>query len=185
MKNILAVLFVFLSASFAQADSSPRNTLAQFHGKELVRPSTGLPTDAERGELQAVFSPSLINLLGEAKAAEMRCINKAPAGDKPELLEGNLYTGIYEGASEVVYSDLTIDGNQAKAGLESVYADPRFPKGHPHRTAAATLRVLLHQEKEQWLITDMIFPGRPETQLTKILQDYINTCSQPDNSQKH
>lgn len=149
-----------------------------------MRPSTGLPTDAEREELKAVFSPSLINLLGEAKAAELRCINKAPVGDKPELLEGNLYTGIYEGASEVVYTDLTIDGRQAKAGVESVYADPRFPQGHPHRTAAATLKVLLHQEKEQWLIADMIFPGRSEMQLTKILQDYIKTCSQPDNSLK-
>jgi len=184
MKNILIALFVALSCGFAHADSSPQRTLAQFYAKELVRPSSGLPTEAEREELRAVFSPALIKLLGEAAAAETICINKAPAGDKPDLIEGNLYTGIYEGASEVVYTDLTIEGSQANAGVELVYADPQFPKGHPHRTAASTIRVLLHQEKEQWQIDNVIFSGRSETQLTKILQKYINDCTHTEDNSK-
>lgn len=184
MPNILILLFVVLGCGFAHADTSPQNTLEQFYAKELVRPSAGLPTDAEREQLKRVFSPALITLLRDAKAAEMLCIRKAPAGDKPDLLEGNLYSGIYEGASEAVYTEQTIDGTQASVGVELVYADPRFPKGHPNRTAASTLRVLLHQEKGRWLIDDLLFSGRDETQLTKILKDYKTNCSNVNKDSK-
>ena len=183
MKNILIALSVLLGVGCAHADSSPQHTLARFYARELTQPSTGLPSDAQRDQLGTVFSPTLITLLREAKSAETLCINKAPAGDKPDLLEGNLYTGIYEGASEVVYTEQTINGTQAVAGVQLLYADPRFPKRHSNRTAASTLRVLLHQEKGRWLIDDLLFSGRAETQLTKTLQDYISNCSNlSDNS---
>ena len=174
MKKIIMILgVVVFGAAFVQAEVSPQDTLERFFARELTQPSFGLPSENEVDARATLFSPALLSLLRQARAAEAVSVNQTPAGDKPDCFEGNLYSGIYEGASEVVYTSLTMEGSRARAAIELFHVDPQFPKGHRYRTATATAEVLLRQEQGVWLIDDMQFFGKTPRRLTDILRNYI------------
>src|SRR5262245_46744252 len=76
----------------ARAQSSDE-TLHTFYSWVLAHPSRGLPSPAERAELAKVLSPALIESLKTASETEARCVEAAPKGDKPYIVEGDLFVG--------------------------------------------------------------------------------------------
>lgn len=163
---------VFFLSPLALAEVSPAEALVQkFYAWTLAHPNTALPSPKERAALSQLLSADLLRLLDDAVVAEKRCIKTAPRGDKPNIVEGNLFVGNYEGATEVAPGDVHLDGEHAFAEPRLFSVDRRFPKGHKFRVIAWKDRVELGLVGGHWVVTNVKFEnGRS---LQQNLQEYL------------
>lgn len=129
-----------------------------FYAWVLGHPSTGIPAADELKQLQPLLSTALVDHLQAAALAQRDCERSAAADEKPLMLEGDLFVGSYEGASEVVLGAVSVDGEQADVSATLIYLDPRFALAHPHRTILWQDRLQLIRENGSWRVAD-IHPG--------------------------
>ena len=119
----LPVLFV-ASATFA-AGSEGDNMAAAANGfygvYRTFHPSDGIPSAADRAKYAPFLSPALETLLREAEAAETR-FSKANK-DSPPLLEGDLFTSMFEGATSVEVGTCSSDGKRGRCSVKLEYDD--------------------------------------------------------------
>ena len=129
-----------------------------------------------------MLSPGLLRLLETASEVQALCVRTAPKDEKPLMLEGALFVGNYEGATEVAYGDVRRDGDLVVVEARLVYVDPRFPKAHRHRAVAWTDRVELRPVDGQWRVHDIRIAG--DRSLVGELQAFIDegrrTCRRAD-----
>lgn len=156
-----AVALSHLLAAPALAQPQPQRPEAvasAFYAWVLSHPSTSLPSAGERAQLAAFLSPALLDLLREASVMEKRCIAAAPQGDKPLLLEGDLFAGNYEGATEVAYGEPVSQGEgSVSLDVNLMYVDTRFRKAHRHRAYAWKSALELRLADGRWRIGDVKF----------------------------
>jgi hypothetical protein len=117
-----------------------------------------MPAARERAQLARLLSPKLAQLLDDAAATEARCVKAAARDEKPDILEGDLFVGNYEGASEVAYGEAARDGDAVSVQANLMYIDRRYPKAHPLRAVAWRDRLELAPGDGRWLIEDIKFP---------------------------
>ena len=169
----------------AQAQSADE-TLHAFYAWVLAHPSRGLPSAGERGELAKVLSPALIESLETASATEAKCVAAATKGDKPYIVEGDMFVGNYEGATEVAYGKPRRDADTIIVESDLYYVDNRFPKAHKHRAVGWRDRVEMRLSGGRWYVVDVHF--HPKRSLLATLQSYIaegaRTCGMPDRSKR-
>jgi len=175
---LLALFFVFPARADVQ---TPENAMRAFYSWVLAHPSTSLPLPKERTQLAKILSPELVQLLKEASDTEVRCVKVARTGDKPDILEGSLFVGNYEGATEVAYGNPRRDGEVVFVEANLIYIDSRFPKAHKHRAVAWKDRLELHLIGTRWLVQDVKF--QQEKSLAAGLKEYITesarSCLKP------
>jgi hypothetical protein len=170
----LAFIFyglLFLAFSAHAEVQTPERTREAFYAWVLEHQSSALPSAEQRSSLSSLLSPQLIKLLEEASATEERCIKVTPAGDKPDVFEGDLFAGVYEGATEVSYGKVHTKGNRATAEVELVFIDTTFPKAHKFRALVWKSRLEMNRQGERWLIRDIRF-GRKDS-LVSQLREYL------------
>jgi hypothetical protein len=158
MKRLLAgacAVFV-LSALPAYADDVADMSAAAnaFYGVyRTFHPSDGVPGASDRAKYEPFISPSLDTLLRQAGEAGARfaAVNK----DSPPLIEGDLFSSLFEGATSVNVGPCTPDGSArtGKCVAELVYADPRS------KPANWTDTVLLVRTSDGWKVDDIIYGG--------------------------
>lgn len=170
-----AVALSHLLAAPALAQPQPQRPEAvasAFYAWVLSHPSISLPSAGERAKLAAFLSPVLLDLLREASVMEKRCIAAAPQGDKPLLLEGDLFAGNYEGATEVAYGEPVSQGEgSVSLDVNLMYVDTRFRKAHRHRAYAWKSELELRLADGRWRIGDVKF--RHGGTLARGLEDYL------------
>jgi len=154
----------------AQAQT-PEDSLYAFYAWVLAHPSLGLPASSERTALAALLSPTLIRLLESASATQAKCVESTPRGDKPLIVEGDLFVGNYEGATEIAYGTPRRDGDTVLVESDLAYVDQRFPKAHKHRAVAWKDRVEIRLVGKRWVVEDVRF-SRDRT-LIGTLEAYI------------
>lgn len=150
---------------------TPELTRDAFYAWVLEHPSAALPSAEERATLAVLLSPQLIKLLEASSATEALCIKATLAGDKPDVFEGDLFAGVYEGATEVSYGKVHTQGNRATAEIELVFVDTSFPKAHKFRALVWKSTLDMNRQGERWLIRDIRF-GRKDS-LVSQLREYI------------
>jgi hypothetical protein len=100
---LLALLFAAGFAGAAQAAADEAAMLATANGFYAVyqtfHPSDGVPSPSDRAKYAPFLSSGLAKLLAEAGTAEAR-FAKANKGSPP-LVEGDLFTSLFEGATSV------------------------------------------------------------------------------------
>ena len=150
----------------------PEAVASAFYAWVLTHPSTPLPSAGERAQLAAFLSPALLELLRDASVMEKRCIAAAPPGDKPLVLEGDLFAGNYEGATEVAYGEPVSQG-EGSVSLEVnlMYVDTRFRKAHRHRAYAWKSVLELRLADGRWRVGDVKFQHGGT--LAGSLEDYL------------
>jgi hypothetical protein len=129
------------------------------------------PENATRASLASMLSPALIKLLTAASDTEDRCIKNATKGDKPHVMEGSLFLGAYEGATDVAYGTPYRRADTAFVTVDLIYVDTRFAKGHKHRVSIWKDRLALRSIDHRWLVDDIKL--RQKRLLTSVLKDYI------------
>src|SRR5215831_11376226 len=107
-----SLIYLLIFATQALADTpSPDASLHTFYAWVLAHPSRGLPSAKERAELAKTLSPEVIKLLKAASEMEAKCVRGAPKGEKPLVVEGDLFVGNYEGATEIAYGEPHREGD--------------------------------------------------------------------------
>jgi hypothetical protein len=181
--RLLAVLFsiFFVVASTQAAEQAPEDAVRVFYAWALAHPSRALPSPKERAQLANVLSPDIIQLLKSASDTEAKCIKAAPKGEKPLIIEGDLFVGNYEGATEVAYRDLPRKGDSVVVESDLLYVDTRFPKAHKHRAVAWRDRLELRLVGNRWYVQDVQFPKNRSlvAALKAYIEDGARSCVKP------
>ena len=167
---------VLLALPVRAEPSTPSETVRMFYAWVLTHPTVTLPSKRERGQLAKVLSPALTELLRKASVTNDLCVKAAPRGSKPDILEGNLFVGNYEGATEVAWAELSHNDHMATVHATLLFVDVHFPKGHKNRAITWVDQVELRLEDNRWVVHDVTFPKGPP--LTAALSSYVDSSTQ-------
>ena len=158
MNMLRLFAFFFASALLAAAagsagdTSSPVKAAEGFYGVySTFHPSDGIPDAAGRAKYAPFISPALDKLLAEGNAAEIK-FNKANKASPP-LIEGDLFTSMFEGATSYKVGACKLSGAQASCAVDLVYDDKKDP---PIRW---TDTVTLTKTKAGWRVDDIGYGG--------------------------
>jgi hypothetical protein len=120
-----AILVAVASASGACAASGDAGMQAAANGCYAVyqtfHPSDGIPSPADRAKYAPYLSSALERLLTDAQAAETR-FAKANK-DSPPMVEGDLFTSLFEGATSLQVGDCSGDGTSGRCTVKLEYVD--------------------------------------------------------------
>lgn len=144
---------VLLTAALpATAQTDPANLANGFLGAYgTFHPSDGIPDTGGRAKLAPYLSPQLNKMLADGAAAEARFAAKVKGA--PPLIEGDLFTSMFEGASAWNVSACTVAGAVARCPVAFTHAQ----KGRP--PVAWTDTLLLANTPQGWRIDDIVYGG--------------------------
>lgn len=181
MRLFCATFFtVLLSCPAAlAAEKTPEDIRAAFYAWVVAHPSAALPSAVERAQLVRILAPATIQRLERAAAMESLCVKSASADEKPFIVEGDLFVGNYEGASEVAYGDASRTLNRDKTQViftsDLLYIDTRFAKAHPHRAVAWRDQLDVRSLNGHWYVHDVLFADNQS--LLQNLQAYVDEAA--------
>jgi hypothetical protein len=155
MTRLILMALLAASATFAQARAAgdAPGMAAAATGFYAVyatfHPSDGIPSAADRAKYRPYLSPALDALLGDAQAAEAR-FAKANKG-APPLVEGDLFTSLFEGASSVAVGDCSGDALRGRCTVKLEHTDKMSSPLSWNDT------VLLVKTPTGWRVDDIAF----------------------------
>jgi hypothetical protein len=114
-------------------------------------PSDGIPDSGGRARLAPYLSPALNKLLADGAGAEARFAAKVK--DSPPLIEGDLFTSLFEGATSWKLSACSASGTSARCPVTFTHAEA----GHPALTWTDAL--LLTNTPQGWRVDDVAYGG--------------------------
>lgn len=172
----LTCLCLLLASAAARCEIEAPSSAAEaaartFYAWVLANPSAGVPAPEQLAELQPLLSPPLHAALQAAASAQAECERSAEADEKPLMLEGDLFVGSYEGATEVVIETVRVDGERAEIFATLVYLDLRFPAAHPYRAFLWRDRLQLARADGSWRVAD-VYPHTGQN-LVAALQSFL------------
>jgi hypothetical protein len=157
MRHILIVaLTAAVVANAAIAGSGEGDRMAAvvggFYGVyQTFHPSDGIPSAADRAKYAPFLSPALEKLLSEAEAAEAHFAKSNK--DSPPLLEGDLFTSLFEGATSVAVGACTGDSAKGRCLVRLEHDD---------KTEKPTIwsdTVFLVNTPAGWRVDDIAYGG--------------------------
>jgi hypothetical protein len=97
LRAAMLVAAVTMASGPARADAAMQAAAEAFYKVYGAPPRTGgLPNATQRSHYAAVLSPRLMQLLDQAQAAQIRFDRKV-RGAAPPLIEGDIFTSLFEG----------------------------------------------------------------------------------------
>lgn len=139
--------------------ASPLGALEQLFSRLHTANFSGLPDTGQLNLLAPLLEADLVAMLERARQVEQACARSTPEGDKPHMIEGDLFSGSQESYTEVAYGQLTAQGRNRKLALSFIYTDTRFPPAHHFRNVVWPGVALLRPDKagSAWLLHDLKF----------------------------
>jgi hypothetical protein len=111
----------------------------------------GIPDDQALARYAPYLAPDLDGLLRQAQAAEDRFTKNHL--DSPPLIEGDLFSSLFEGATSVTVGACTVDGRSGSCAVELVHSEPlREP-------VSWTDTVRLTNTPQGWRVSDIAYGG--------------------------
>ncbi|HEY2837077.1 MAG TPA: hypothetical protein VGI89_10950 [Rhizomicrobium sp.] len=168
MRASAAVLLLLLVATPAGAQADMTDTangfLATYGG---FHPSDGIPNATGRTRLAPYLSPALNKLLAEGAAAEARFSAKVKGA--PPLIEGDLFTSLFEGATSWKLGACAANGAGARCPVEFTHAEAK------QTPVIWTDTLLLINTPQGWRVDDMIYGANFQFGNTGKLTDTLHT----------
>ena len=130
-------------------------------------PSDGIPDSGGRARFAPYLSAALNKLLADGASAETRFAAKVK--DSPPLVEGDLFTSMFEGATGWKLSACSASGNTARCPVAFTHAEA----GHPALTWTDAL--LLVNTPQGWRVDDVVYGGGFQFGNTGKLSDTLRT----------
>jgi len=120
------------------------------------------------------FSPGLNKLLADGAAAEARF--SAKVKDAPPLIEGDLFSSMFEGATRWKLQACTVSGNEARCpvAFTHVVGSGASPAG---KAASWTDTLLLVNTPQGWRVDDIAYGGGFQFGNTGRLSDTLKTVT--------
>jgi hypothetical protein len=168
---LLAIALVFLARAPA-----PQAATGSFYAEYLKVQPRGIPGDVEREQLQPLLSARLNALLKDGEDAEKR-YREATKGDVPPLVEGDVFTSLFEGATAYRVRNCQGDDTTRLCPVSLAYRR----RGEPETRWVDA--VALVRETGGWRVDDIIYGGNwdfaKRGRLTELLRNAIAESKKP------
>lgn len=149
--GVAGALILLVQAPLA-AETGPAATasgfLAVYGG---FHPSDGIPDSGGRAKLAPFLSAGLNKMLAEGAAAEARFA--ARIKDAPPMIEGDLFTSMFEGATSWKLGACSVQGSTARCPVAFTHAE----EGMQPVTWSDTL--ILTSTSQGWRVNDIAYGG--------------------------
>jgi hypothetical protein len=164
---ILSLAVVIAACSRGGDEKALRDSAAAFYNLYLKTHPAGVPNDKLREQLQPLISAELSDLLNDAAVAEATYA-KETKGESPPLVEGDLFTSLFEGADAYTLGACKVENDSASCGVDLTYTDKR-----DNSKTAWQDRIYLVREDGKWLVDDIEFLGTWEFMHKGKLKDLL------------
>ncbi len=158
---LLALMLVTPAVAQTQAVTAPAdpaaaaNAFYAVYGPQVGK-GGGVPDAATRLRFSAVLSPRLNKQLADAAAAQARLTAKVKNA-VPPMLEGDIFSSLFEGATGWKVGACQSDGNTARCPVTLTHVSPAIPGRAPVKPAQWTDTVLLTSGPGGWKVDDVIY----------------------------
>lgn len=172
MKQALIVgVLIAIASCAAAAAAGMAETAEGFYAVYAgFRPSQGIPDKAALAKYAPYLSPALAKLLDEAAATSERFASDNK--DSPPLVEGDLFTSMFEGATSTKVGSCKGDAHRGTCSIGLSYDDG---KGPPVRWTDTLYLVMTPQG---WRVDDIGYGGNlpfsNKGRLTETLRQVIS-----------
>ncbi|MCW5747960.1 MAG: DUF3828 domain-containing protein [Alphaproteobacteria bacterium] len=159
MRYVMGMVSLVMTALVAgplaaqPAEPGPAGGATAFYVTYLKLPHGGVPDARQRAQLKPLVSPALHDLLAAADRAEERYATKTKK-QVPPLVEGDLFTSLFEGATRFAVTSCTGAAARAVCQVDFGYKDSRGG-------AETTWHDRVHMVKGPagWLVDDIEYAG--------------------------
>jgi hypothetical protein len=171
--GLIACFIIAAGACSGSGDDerSMRTSATSFYNTYLKLHPSGIPDKKQHEQFAPVLSTPLNGLLSDAASAE-ESYAKATKGESPPLVEGDLFTSLFEGAESYTIGACTHDGDAGSCLIDLAYTDQRDKSKVVWQD-----RVYLLRDGNKWLVDDIEFLGTWEFmhkgRLKELLQQVI------------
>jgi hypothetical protein len=164
-------------ARAAGADAAIERGAAAFYRVYLELRPSGVPAARARGRLAPAISPSLAELLQRADAAE-RHYKKVTRNEVPPLVEGDLFTSLFEGAHSFVIREC----HRSVAGGAVCSVELQHAGTADKTTIRWSDKIYLVRHAGRWVVDDIEYlgdwqfmhKGRLRELLRRVIRDGAN-----------
>ncbi len=164
---LLALALAAAACSRGADEKALRDSVARFYDLYLKIHPSGVPDNNQREQFNPLLSVELGELLSDAGAAEA-AYAKETKGQSPPLVEGDLFTSLFEGAETYSIGACNIEGGAGSCAVDLSYTDKR-----DRSKTAWQDRIYLIRENGKWLVDDVEFLGTWEFMHKGKLKDLL------------
>lgn len=150
---LLAALVLQGGNAVADTDANLHHATTAFYRVYLETRPSGVPNARARAKFTPVISHTLAQLLERADAAE-RNYAKVTKKQLPPLVEGDLFTSLFEGAQA-----FSVEGCTRSAAATTCVAALRYTDASDQKTTRWTDKVYLVRNAGRWVVDDIAFGG--------------------------
>lgn len=141
------------------------DVVTRFYRIHLQNHAPGLPSADELRQYQPLVSRALYTLLNDAEAADSR-YHAALGPQAAPLIEGDLFTSLYEGATSFAVQSCDSDAQRASCQVALRYQKDGADESWNDK-------ILLVRENQQWRIDDIEFIGNDQSSQREYLSDTL------------
>ncbi len=156
--TIVLVSLITVAVDAAPASSSgsvsPEGTAKAFYTVKLKSGIDGLPDAKQLEQVGPFFSTKLRKAIDRAIVEQKKFMQKNP-DDKPPLIEGDLFSSLFEGPTSFEVGVATPGDKVARVPVHFTYVDPS-DKAHPFKWSDT---LVLVKENGKWLVDDAEYGG--------------------------
>jgi len=157
---VLAAAFVAAAVTLAggpaRADAAMQAAADAFYKVYGTAPrSGGLPNATRRARYGAVLSPRLMRLLDQAQAAQIRFDRKV-RGAAPPLIEGDIFTSLFEGPTGWTVGTCTGDAKTARCPVAMIH-QAAGQQGSGQQSTQWRDTLVLARANGGWTVDDVIY----------------------------
>jgi hypothetical protein len=143
--------------------------ISGFYQQHLKTHNPGLPGADELKQLQPFVSQALFDLLGKAADTETR-YHAAAEEPVPPLVDGDLFTSLFEGATSFRLDGCESENNHASCQVRFSHANSNGGDDEQWKD-----KLLLVKENNQWRIDDIEFIGNGQSSQREYLTDTLGS----------
>jgi hypothetical protein len=151
--------------NFSGEEQRQAEVIGAFYNIHIKNAIPGLPSADELRQYQPLVSQALFSLLTQAEAADAR-YHAAAGSQAPPIIEGDLFTSLYEGATS-----FTVESCDTEDSRSSCQVAFRYKKDGAEE--AWNDKVLLVREDQHWRIDDIEFIGNDQSSQREYLSDTL------------
>lgn len=160
MRYLIPVFLLALSSpAFAQASdpAAAANAFYAVYGAQHAQTGGGIPDATGRLRYSAVVSPRLNKQLADAAAAQRRLTVKMK-NVVPPMLEGDIFSSLFEGATGWKVGTCPHDGKTARCPVALTYApSPGAGGKQAVKPASWNDTLILTNTPQGWKVDDVIY----------------------------
>jgi hypothetical protein len=168
MRIITALISCLLITSASLANVAPETVVQNFYSQLLKLKVSGLPDDSELKYLSYYLSPRLLEQIQNAQKYQEKFKKENPE-EKPPLIEGALFSSLFEGISEFQIGKVEPLENGYKVFVHFSYTDPSLS----HEITKWQDAVTLKNQDGHFVIEDVEYlgnwPFKPGNKLSEVL----------------